>query len=87
MIAEGCDFEQARSREQHQEIQGAWIVAAASGCIHMIFDAASEHFGMVNQMVNIEPRMGVAGAVVTLSCQRIWRLLSVATKLGPSIGP
>lgn len=65
---------------------GKLVFAAASGCVDMIFDAASEHFRMVNQIVNIKTRM-VAAVAGTLSYHRIWRLLSVATKLGPSIGP
>jgi hypothetical protein len=37
-------------------------------------------------MVNVKPRMVAAMAAVTFSCQRIWRLSSIA-RLGPSIGP
>jgi hypothetical protein len=69
-------------------VAGKLIFAAASGFVHMILDAASEHFRirMVNQIVNMKLRI-VSAAAGALSCQRIQRLLSVATKLGPSIGP
>jgi hypothetical protein len=45
-----------------------------------------EHFRTMDRMVNVKPRMVAAMAAVTFSCQRIWRLSSIA-RLGPSIGP
>lgn len=62
------------------------IFAAASRCVHMIFDAANEHFRTMDRMVNVKPRMVSTVAAETFSCQRIWRLSSIA-RLGPSIGP
>lgn len=69
-------------------VAGKLIFVAAGVRVHMIFDAASEHFRlrMVNQIVNIKGRIVLAVAE-TLCCQRRWRIISVATKPGTSTWP